>query len=204
MEHLGAALVPGNLQHIVDQRGQAAHFVDNHLHIFRRGFPRQIPDHFAVAGDHGQRGAQVVGNIGDQIFLHLVQLGKLIGGSVQGGGKLFRFPAVAPVEIDVVIAHGQLHGFFAHPGQRTGKPGRQNQGESHRQQGQQHRQQDHLQLQGGHSGGQRLDFRGQQGKIPGFSDGVQLYMQNAAGVVGVIRGRFGGIFLSAGERILKE
>ena len=79
-QHAGLQL--GEVQQVVDQVGQPFRLVDDNLHVFRGVLPRQIPHDLAVALNHGQGGAQVVADVGQQIPAQALHLGELPGGVV--------------------------------------------------------------------------------------------------------------------------
>ena len=104
----------GNIRNITDQCAEALRLIDDDLHILRRHLAGNIPHYLAVSRNHGQRCAKIVGNIGDQLLLHRVQMGQLLGGVVQSVAQFRRFPGCTAVEMHVVGTQRQFSCLFTH------------------------------------------------------------------------------------------
>ena len=72
-----------DIQQVADQIVQPGGFVDDYLYIFRGHLAGQVAHDLAVTGYHGQRGAQVVRDVGYQLFLQVVHLFQLVTGVKQ-------------------------------------------------------------------------------------------------------------------------
>ena len=49
---------------------------------------RNIPDHLRIGLDHGQRRAQIMRDVGNQVLAHLIGLGQLLLGEIERLGEL--------------------------------------------------------------------------------------------------------------------
>ena len=120
---LRAALQPGKVQKVIDKVGQPVRLIDDDLHVFGGIFARQVPHDLGIAGDHRQRGAQVVAHIGDEFLPQVLHLAQFPAGVVQRVGKLGDLPVAAAGKVDVIIAGGQLLGAFGNADDGTGDHG---------------------------------------------------------------------------------
>ena len=101
---------PGKIQQIIDQVGQAAGLIYNNLHVFRGIFAGQVAHYLGIAGDHGQRGAQVMAYIGNKFLPQVLHFAQLPAGVVQGVGQFGDFAVGTAGKVGAVIAGGQLFG----------------------------------------------------------------------------------------------
>ena len=109
----GARLEFRKVEHIVHKGGETVCLVDDDLHVFGLVFAGQVAHDLGIADDHGERGAQIVRNVGDQLAAQAIHLGKLHGGMVEDVGKLSGFPIARLAELQVVGAAGKLLGAVA-------------------------------------------------------------------------------------------
>ena len=145
-EHPGLQL--GEIQQVVDQAGQALCLVDDDLHIFRGVLSGQVPHHLAIALNHGQRRAQVVRDVGQQVPPQALHLRELLGGVVQGAGQFPHLPGAPLLKADGVIPPAQHLGALVHGCQGAGNPPGDEQGQRHAQRRRHRRQGGHLHQQG--------------------------------------------------------
>ena len=108
---IGAAGHLAQLHHAGDQRGQAVGLVHDDVHLLVPvGFivAGQIAHRLGIALDEGQRGAQVVGDVGQQIALHLHRVLHLLGHVVKVPGKVAQLVVAAVVHLHGVVAQRHL------------------------------------------------------------------------------------------------
>ena len=77
------------IQHRIDQRRQAARFINDYLHVLRRVLIRQIAHGFGISLNQGKRGSQVMADIGNQLVLHFLYPVQVTGSLRQLLVKLF-------------------------------------------------------------------------------------------------------------------
>ena len=99
------------LHHAGHQRGQAVGFVHDDVHLLvpvRFVVAGQVAHRLGIAFDKGQRGAQVVGDVGQQIALHLYRVLHLLGHVVKVPGKVTQLVVAAVVHLHGVVAQRHL------------------------------------------------------------------------------------------------
>ena len=108
---VGAAGHLAQLHHAGHQRGQAVGLVHDDIHLLvpvRLIVAGQIAHRLGVALDKGQRGAQVVGDVSQQIALHLHRVLHLLGHVVKIPGKVAKLIVAAVVHLHGVVAQRHL------------------------------------------------------------------------------------------------
>ena len=152
---LCSAFQLGQVQHIVDDLRQPVGFLDDDVQVLfplHRIVPRQVTNHFRIGFHHGQGRSQVVGNVGDQIPLHLVCLGKLMCRIGQRFRQIVHFGIAAALELHRIIPVCQPLGGLGNAGNGGGdmvrRIERDQEPEEHQHNGDHHG----LPLQNGHGG----------------------------------------------------
>ena len=108
---IGAAGHLAQFHHAGDQCGQAVGLVHDDVHLLvpvRLIVAGQVTHRLGVALDEGQRGAQVVGDIGQQVALHLHCVLHLLGHVVKVPGKVAQLVVAAVVHLHGVVAQRHL------------------------------------------------------------------------------------------------
>ena len=188
-----ASLQAGKIKHFPHQAGKARCFIDDDLHILRRVFIGDVPHHLGIAADHGQRGAQIMADVGDQLVLEPLHLAQILRSPGQRGIQLSDLSVMAAVPGLLKPAEGQLPGggvrFNDGSGNIAGDQG------CHPQSAQQHHQGDQQQLgaQRGHRGIQRRDdgiekqeacFAGGQHDLPGIQQALMVGLHHGRWIAG--------------------
>ena len=186
---VGTAGHLAQLHHAGHQRGQAVGLVHDDVHLFVAVglvIAGQVAHRLGVALDEGQRGAQVVGDVGQQVPLHLGRPLHLLCHMVEVLCKVAQLVAAAALHLHGVVALGHLAGgagqlpqglcepLTEQPRRRHGKD--KDQCRRQRQQGAQHvAGLGHMHQTGGHQHGvaavgcgaahQKLGRAGQAGRV---------------------------------------
>ena len=182
--------------HAGHQRGQPVGFVHDDIHLFvpvLLVITGDVAHRFGVALDEGQRGAQVVRDVGQQVPLHLGGVLHFSGHVVEVAGQIAQLVAAAAVHMDGIVAQCHLAGSAGKLAQGLGEPlaeeprCRQCKDEdqccSHRQYGAQHfsgfchmhqtgGDQNGVLAAGGHAPHQKLCRAGQPGRVQGLDETV--------------------------------
>ena len=110
---VGTAGHLAQLHHAGHQRGQAVGLVHDDVHLFVAVglvIAGQVAHRLGVALDEGQRGAQVVGDVGQQVPLHLGRPLHLLCHMVEVLCKVAQLVAAAALHLHGVVALGHLAG----------------------------------------------------------------------------------------------
>ena len=122
---LRAAAHLGKLHYAVHQPAEPVGFVHNDVQLLGalvRFIAGQIAHGLRIAPDEGQRGAQVVAHVGQQLPLQLSRLLHLARHVVEVPRQQAEFVPLALVHVHVVVALGDLPGRGRKLGQRPGDP----------------------------------------------------------------------------------
>ena len=99
----GTALQAGDIEKIGDEGVQTVGLVDDDLDVFGGHLAGQVAHDLAVAGNHRQRCAQVVGDVGDQFLLERIDLFQLACRIGQGGVQLGDLAVTSALKGNVVV-----------------------------------------------------------------------------------------------------
>ncbi len=108
-----------------DQRGQTVGFVHDDVHLLVALFfvvAGQIAHRFGVALDEGERGAQIVRDVCQQIPLHLCRVLHFGSHVVEIPRKVAQFIAAAGLDLDLIVALCHLAGRAGKLAQRLCEP----------------------------------------------------------------------------------
>ena len=109
-----AVLHPGEVQQIHDHFRQALGLAGNDLHALP-GVVVQVvsrKQRLAPSVDNGQRGAQLMGQLGDELRLHFFVLGNFRGHFIDGVRQIADLILEGRLNLDAVAAGGDSLGFF--------------------------------------------------------------------------------------------
>ena len=122
---VGTAGHLAQLHHAGDQCGQAVGLVHDNVHLLIAVglvVAGNVAHRLGIALDKGQRGAQVVGDVGQQVALHLRRMLHLACHVVEVPGQIAQLIAAAGIHLHGIVAHGHLAGSAGKLAQRLCEP----------------------------------------------------------------------------------
>ena len=118
VETVDPRLKAGEVEKVPHERGETVRLVDDDLRVLLPldgVLARNLLDHCRIRFDHRERRAEVVRDVGDELLLDLIRLGKLRVCIVECVGQVVDFAdEVMPAEIRIVIAVRQRLGALCH------------------------------------------------------------------------------------------